>query len=157
MHRRQTGFPNRWLIADHRLGDQLWASVARLPRGSGILFLCHGLGGRQRSALLRKLRILGRTKGLTIVDEATGAAVRVHDVRELRRALLGPARMILLSPLYPTRSHPEWEALPRMREAALARLGGRRLVALGGMDADRFRRVSRLGFSGWAAIDGLRT
>jgi thiamine-phosphate pyrophosphorylase len=28
-------------------------------------------------------------------------------------------------------------------------------VALGGMDAARFRRLARLGFVGWAAIDAL--
>jgi thiamine-phosphate pyrophosphorylase len=44
-----------------------------------------------------------------------------------------------------------------MRAAALARLGGRNLLALGGMNARRFRRIERLGFYGWAAIDAFRT
>jgi thiamine-phosphate pyrophosphorylase len=40
-----------------------------------------------------------------------------------------------------------------MRAAALARLAGRPLLALGGMDARRYAVVRRLGFDGWAAID----
>jgi thiamine-phosphate pyrophosphorylase len=44
-----------------------------------------------------------------------------------------------------------------MRAAALARLAGRKLVALGGMDERRFRRVERLGFVGWAGISAFRT
>jgi thiamine-phosphate pyrophosphorylase len=64
--------------------------------------------------------------------------------------------MILLSPLFPTRSHPDWEPLPRMRAAALARLGRRNLFALGGMDARKFARIERLGFRGWAGISAFR-
>lgn len=92
-----------------------------------------------------------------MIDEAGGAAVRVHNIRELRRALLARTPLILLSPIYPTRSHPDWAALQRMRAAALARLGGRRLIALGGMDERNFRRVERLGFQGWAGISAFRT
>jgi thiamine-phosphate pyrophosphorylase len=66
--------------------------------------------------------------------------------------------MLLLSPLYPTRSHPGWAAIPRMRSATLARLAGRKLIALGGMNEQRFRRVGPLGFAGWAGIRAwLRT
>jgi thiamine-phosphate pyrophosphorylase len=39
-----------------------------------------------------------------------------------------------------------------MRAAALVRLAGRNAIALGGMDARRFRLVRRLGFQGWAGI-----
>jgi thiamine-phosphate pyrophosphorylase len=44
-----------------------------------------------------------------------------------------------------------------MRAAALARLGGRSLLALGGMDARKFARIGRLGFRGWAGISAFRT
>jgi thiamine-phosphate pyrophosphorylase len=76
---------------------------------------------------------------------------------ELRRALSAGTPLILLSPLYPTASHPDWKPLPRMRAAALARLGGRRLFAVGGMDARKFERVKKLGFQGWAGISAFRT
>jgi thiamine-phosphate pyrophosphorylase len=104
------------------------------------------------------MRLAARAHGWLIVDEATGKARRVHDIRELRSAMLARTRFVLLSPLFPTHSHPNWRPLPRKRAAALARLGGRRLIALGGMDGMRFRRIERLGFIGWAGISAwLRT
>lgn len=151
MKRRQTSIPRRWLIADTRLGDQLWESVARLPRGSGVLVLFHELSTNARERVIRRLRHVAVGKGLTLIDEAQGAA-RVHDPRELRRALLQRTPLILLSPIYPTQSHPGLRAIPRMRAAAYAHLTGRRLIALGGMDPQRFRRIERLGFIGWAGI-----
>ena len=94
-----------------------------------------------------------------IVEEASGQIARVHDLRELRRALLARTPMILLSPIHPTASHPGWLPIPRMRAAALARLARRQLIALGGMDDTRFRRIAPLGFQGWAGISAwlLRT
>jgi thiamine-phosphate pyrophosphorylase len=101
---------------------------------------------------------MARLRRLTIAIEERRQAARVHNLRELRSALLARTPMILLSPIYPTGSHPEWRPLPRMRAAAMTRLSGRRLLALGGMDERRFRRVERLGFVGWAGISAwLRT
>jgi thiamine-phosphate pyrophosphorylase len=152
MTRRQT---KQWLIADERLGERLWPIVRTLPGGSGVIVLYRELPQRERRKILRRLR---RTdKRLRIVDEASGRAVRVHNIRELRQALLARTPMILLSPIYPTASHPDWQPLPRMRAAALARLAGRNLIALGGMNARRFSRIERLGFQGWAGIDAFRT
>jgi thiamine-phosphate pyrophosphorylase len=65
--------------------------------------------------------------------------------------------MILLSPIYETRSHTDWKPLPRMQASALARLADRRLIALGGMNARRYARVAPLGFIGWAGISAFRT
>ena len=157
MTARQT-MPRQWLVADARLGEALWPAVRHLPRGSGVLVILHDLPAGERRRLLRRLRGLTAGKAISLIDEARGSAVRVHNIRELRRALLmRAAPLILLSPIYPTRSHPEWRPVPRMRAAALARLAGRRLIALGGMDERRFRRLSRLGFVGWAGIDAFRT
>ena len=99
---------------------------------------------------------LTRAEGFTVIHERDGSAARVHNLRELRRALLRRTPLVLLSPIYPTASHPERSPLPRMRAAALARLAGRRLIALGGMDAKKFRRIERLGFQGWAGISAFR-
>jgi thiamine-phosphate pyrophosphorylase len=87
------------------------------------------------------------------MDGGTRCAARVHNVRELRRALAARVPLILLSPIFATRSHPEWKPLPRMRAAALARLAGRRAIALGGMNRRRFKVIEKLGFIGWAGID----
>jgi thiamine-phosphate pyrophosphorylase len=152
MKRRQTSIPRRWLIVDTRLGDQLWKSVKRLQPGSGVLVLLQDLLPRKRERLMRRLRHRAAAKSFTMIDERDGA-VRVHNLRELRQALLARTPIVLLSPLYPTRSHPDRRPIPRMRAAAYARLAGRRLIALGGMDQQRFRRIEPLGFIGWAGID----
>jgi thiamine-phosphate pyrophosphorylase len=147
MSRRQT-VPHEWLIVmgpDDRAGIE---AAKRLRRKTGILLLEPLPHGDMRSLRLR---------GLTILLEKRGVAARVHDAHELGRALIARTPLILLSPIYPTSSHPEWRPMPRMRAAALARLGGRRLVALGGMDARRFARIKNLGFQGWAGISAFRT
>jgi thiamine-phosphate pyrophosphorylase len=157
MQRRQTA-PRQWLIADERLGDELLSAVRELPRGSGVLVLYRGLPKGRRARLLSRLMRLARSQGLVIADELEGEAARVHDLPELRRALQQRIPIIFLSPMRPTRSHPDWEPIGRMRAAALTRLAHRRLYALGGMDEREFRRIERLGFRGWAGIDAwLRT
>jgi thiamine-phosphate pyrophosphorylase len=67
--------------------------------------------------------------------------------------LLAGAPVIFLSPIFPTRSHPEWPPMRKMRAAALVRLSCVPVIALGGMDAGRFASIEGLGFSGWAGID----
>jgi thiamine-phosphate pyrophosphorylase len=151
MKRRQTSVPRQWLIADTRLGDRLWKAIRELPRGTGLLIILRDLSASKRERVIRRLAYLAAARGLMLIDEAEAAA-RVHDSRELRRALLRRVPLILLSPIYPTRSHPDWRPIPRMRAAAYARLADRRLIALGGMDRHRFRRVERLGFIGWAGV-----
>ena len=143
MKRRQTSIPGQWLITDGRLADPLEV-IRRLPPGAGVLV-------RDRR-LLRPIRQLGASRGLQVVAESR-RMVRVHNAREIRQAQLAGADLLLLSPLYPTRSHPRWRALPRMRAAALLRLATVPVIALGGMDDRRFRRVRKLGFAGWAGID----
>ena len=151
MRRRQT-VPHEWLIVPASLDTEAFARARRLPRGSGILLIQAPSAAGQR-----RLRHLARHRNLLLLVEGRRTAARVHDVRELRRALLARIPLILLSPLYPTASHPQWTPLPRMRAAALARLGHRRLVALGGMNAKRYAAVAPLGFTGWAGISAFRT
>jgi thiamine-phosphate pyrophosphorylase len=136
-------FPGQWFI----LRDELdWRALRKLPRGSGLLIL-RDISSTER----RRLRALSASRDLLVIRGADSAE-RIHNIRELTRAKLRAARFILISPIHRTRSHPEWEPLPRMRAAALARLSGRRAIALGGMDARRFERVQPLGFVGWAGI-----
>ena len=147
MPRRQT-IPSQWLIV---AGPDDMHTVRRLPRGSGVLLL-EPLSGKD----MRRLRHLAQHRGLTVVRDGR-EAIRVHNGQELSRALLARKPLILLSPLCPTGSHPDWAPIPRMRAAAMARLARRRLFALGGMDSRKFARISRLGFQGWAGISAFRT
>jgi thiamine-phosphate pyrophosphorylase len=147
MRRHQTA-TKQWLIvcdADDRAGIE---SAGRLRAGAGVILL-----GPLAPREVRSLR----SRGLALVAEHPRDVARVHCQRELTRALLARTPVILLSPIYPTASHPGWTPLPRMRAAALARLGSRKLFALGGMDARKFARVSRLGFQGWAGISAFKT
>ena len=145
MRPRQT---TAWFIVDCPADAAVLSIVRRLPRGTGVLVL----RGFRSAALFR----LARTRGLNLAEERRDAE-RVHDLAELRRVLLRRTPLILLSPLHPTSTHPYWVPVPRMRAAAYARLANRRLVALGGMDAARFRRLAPLGFQGWAGISAFRT
>jgi thiamine-phosphate pyrophosphorylase len=138
--------PEQWLVA-RTLGREIWPTIRKLPRGSGVLVIAP-----MSSSERRRLRHLSRVRGLMVVVEQPRAAARVHNLPELRQALLRRTPLILLSPIYATASHPDWSALPRMRAASLARLAGRRLLALGGMDARRYAKVRELGFVGWAGI-----
>jgi thiamine-phosphate pyrophosphorylase len=147
--------PRQWLIVDGSLGGELWSVVRRLPPASGILLL-ERVVTSERGKVARRLRRVAKSRELLLLAENPRTAARVHNIRELRQALSQGSGLILLSPLYATRSHPDWKPLPRMRAAALARLGGRKLVALGGMDEQRFGRVRRLGFAGWAGISAFR-
>jgi thiamine-phosphate pyrophosphorylase len=158
MTHRQREIPGEWLILDARLGADWKRTVRKLPHGSGVLVLCHELSARERRKRMAALQRIAKPRHLRIVDGARRSAARVHNVRELRRALKAQVPLILLSPIFSTRSHPEWKPLPRMRAAALARLAGRRAIALGGMTRRRFRAIQKLGFIGWAGIDGwIRT
>jgi thiamine-phosphate pyrophosphorylase len=147
MTRRQTK-PRQWLIADERMGEELWAALRMLPRGSGILVL-RALAPREA----RRLRRLATLRGLAVVTERPRTAARVHNIRELTRALIQRPALVLLSPMHETRSHPTRRPLPRMRAAALARLTNQKAIALGGMSERRYARIAPLGFTGWAAID----
>jgi thiamine-phosphate pyrophosphorylase len=152
MNRRQT-LPRQWLVADGRLGEQLWPTVRALPRGSGVLFLYRDLRKGDRARLLARMRRITKGRGLAIADEAAGGARRVHNSKEVRQSGLRRAPILFLSPMFATRSHPAWKPIPTMRAAALVRMARSPVIALGGMDERRFRRTERLGFSGWAGID----
>lgn len=152
MKARQT-VPEQWLIV-RKVEERgvLWSAARRLPPGSGILMLAK-LDSRTR----RRLHYFANARDLSLALEAPRTAARVHSLRELTRAKLQRTPLILISPLYQTSSHPQWEPLPKMRAAALARLAGRRAIALGGMNLGRYARVAPLGFVGWAGISAFRT
>jgi thiamine-phosphate pyrophosphorylase len=149
MKRRQT--PRQWLALD-RDEQSAWRTVRRLPPGTGVLLLRGDLSKRERSAVLAKLRRIAAIRRLAISDEAERGGVRVHNMRELRRANLAKIPLIFLSPVFPTASHPDWRPLPRMRAAAMIRLANAPVIALGGMSERRFWLVKALGFQGWAGI-----
>ncbi|MFO1261666.1 MAG: thiamine phosphate synthase [Sphingomonadaceae bacterium] len=178
MRRRQPqSLPRLWLFTDERVPDNdLIAAITHLPKGSGIVFRHYGLASAERRALIGRISLLVRRRGLvlllagerTLGQSASGyhnpssrrhhtglATYAAHNAREIAQANRRGADMIFLSPVFPTRSHPGAPTLGPMRFAALARLARCPVIALGGMNASRFRHLKPLGAYGWAAIDAL--
>ncbi|WP_415838706.1 thiamine phosphate synthase, partial [Roseomonas mucosa] len=77
-----------------------------------------------------------------------------HGRSGLARARRLGADGVLLSPAFPTASHPGAPALGPLRWAALARRAASSAVALGGMDARSARRLPNWA-CGMAALEGL--
>ena len=165
MHRRQS-LPCLWLMTDERLGARLIPAIERLPRGAGIVFRHYSLPPPERRALWYQVRSAARGRGLTLIvagqvlpgadgsHNRRGAGLRTwsaHDLREIRAAERAGADLIFLSPVYPTRSHPGAPALGAGRFALLAHQTRVPVIALGGMNAEKARRLG--GAYGWAGID----
>lgn len=160
--------PSLWLMTDERLSDGLWAALARLPRGAGVVFRHHATPPAERRRLFTAVTRRCRARGLVLVTAGgewlgRGAAVThggrgqltgsAHDRREAVAAARAGARLVFVSPVFATRSHPGAPALGPLRAATVARGLPVVRIALGGMDARRFRQLRALGFHGWAAID----
>lgn len=145
--RRRQSIPRQWLIANYDWDRQFWLVLRHLPRGSGVLLLAH-----PGASTFRRLRSLAVLKDLLIMPDIPGQVARVHNLRELRWALLRRTEIVFLSPMFQTETHPDWRPLSRMRAATLARLGKRKMIALGGMTEERYRQVTELGFIAWAGI-----
>jgi len=157
-----------WLMTDERLGDGLWAALRRLPSGSGVVFRHYATAARERRKLFRRVARIARARGLVVVragaragygeDGVHGAArgnglrtAPAHDRREAVAAVRRGADVLFVSPVFATRSHPGAEALGARKARRIARGLPVTVIALGGMDARRFREMT--GFDGWAAID----
>ena len=176
MRVRQT-LPELWLLSDERNDGALERALRRLPRGSGFIFRHYHLPPEARiarwSALLRVARARGHLailadSSLTAREwgaDGAYAAPRAlyptrrivtiataHSLRELGEANRARADLVLLSPAFPTRSHPGARALGPVRFRDLAARATMPVIALGGMTR---RTARRLGWPRWAAIDGL--
>jgi len=170
--RARAPWPRLWLMTDERIGDLL-SVVSALPRGSGIIFRHYATPARDRRALFEAVRRVARARGHVLLlagsarkarawraDGAHGRGVGcvsapVHDQPERIAAERRGARLLLISPVFATRSHPGATPLGRMRFGLLARGARGQVIALGGMTAQRAKSLRQLGADGWAAIDGL--
>lgn len=168
--RTRQPLPRLWMMTDERQGDGLLDAVARLPDGAGIVFRHYGLAEKARRALFDKVR--RAAPGLVLLagpaaqaqawgadgshGRGTGAGLRsapVHGFGEIRAAERDGASLVFLSPAYATRSHPEVPTLGLARFAWLARRTILPVIALGGMNPARGKRLASFGAYGWAGID----
>lgn len=175
MRARHPSLPAIWLISDVRNDAVLESALRRLPRGSGLVFRHYHLNEADRRARFRQVARLARARGHWLVlsgsvrqarewgaDGAYGPArvlahgpaclrlVTVHSLREMGRA--GRSDMLLLSPVFATRSHPEARWLGALRFRLIAAQARVPVLALGGVTVKRARSIHP---HGWAAIDGL--
>ena len=172
--------PRLWLLSDERNDAGLEMALRRLPRESGFIFRHYHLAPEERFARYRALRRIAKARGHMVIladsaliarewraDGCYGAPrslapsgrgllalVTAHDLGELAQANRARADAVLLSPVFPTRSHPGAAVLGPLRFRLLAQRAAMPVIALGGMDG---RAARRLGWSRWAAIDGLST
>ncbi|MCB2060262.1 MAG: thiamine phosphate synthase [Novosphingobium sp.] len=169
--------PDIWLVTDERNDAVLAAAIKRLPRGSGVIFRHYHLDPAQRRALFRSLAREARRRGHKVflsgnmrqtrrwrADGAygppgslTGGAagmrlVTAHSLREIGQAHRARANAILLSSVFPTRSHPRAKSLGPLRFRLLAAYAKVPVIALGGMTK---RRSHAVDWKKWAAIDGI--
>ena len=166
---RRTGLPRLWLMTDERMGEALWDALARLPKGSGVVFRHHATPAAERRALFARVLKVARARRLMVLSAggrlpgAAGSHNRrpdrglysrsAHDRGELIAARRAGADVAFVSPVFATRSHPGARALGPVRLGLLIRDAGLPLVALGGMTGPRARRLAALRLHGWAAID----
>lgn len=175
---RAKTLPALWLISDARNDAVLERALARLPRGSGLIYRHYHLEGPERLARFRQLRRAARARGHRIVLADSALTARewgadgiygaprslwprraglmhlatAHDLDELGLAARLGADAALLSPVFATRSHPGGGTLGPVRFRLLARQTRLPVIALGGMDAHKARGLK---WHRWAAIDGL--
>ena len=98
----------------------------------------------------RQLRALdGRPDGIRYL------AASCHDENDLQRAVDLGADFALLSPVLPTRSHPDAEPLGWERFAAMVDRANLPVYALGGMQPASIPRAWQAGAQGVAGIRGL--
>lgn len=155
-------------MTDERLGDGLWAALKRLPRGSGVVFRHYATEPHERGKLFRRVVRLARARGLMVVRAGERAGIgedgvhgagrgrglrtaAAHDRREAVAAVRRGAEVLFVSPVFATRSHPGASGLGSRQARRIVQGLPVVVMALGGMDARRFRGMT--GFDGWAAID----
>jgi thiamine-phosphate pyrophosphorylase len=174
---RQARLPTLLLMTDERMGETLWSALESLPRGAGVVFRHYGLPAEERRALFDRVRRVTRRRQLILMlagspqqaaawkaDGVHGRSARrvarpllrsapVHDRREL--LAVRHADLRLVSPVFPTRSHPGAPALGPVRLGLMLGRSRTDIVALGGMTPRRAQALRSLGIMRWAAIDGL--
>ena len=170
--------PRIWLVSDARNDSMLESALTRLPRESGFIFRHYHLAPQDRFARFLDLRRVARVCGHTVIladsaqtarewgaDGIYGAArslaprrrdilqlATAHSLREIGEANRMGADAVLLSPAFPTRSHPGAPALGPVPFRLMATHARMPVIALGGMSAARARALH---WPRWAAIDGL--
>ena len=165
------------LVVDRaRLADPL-AAARRLPAGACVLLRDYDAADRPAfaralAALCRRRRLWFLVAGDRRLAMALGAGLHMPEAQARRGGVRGPrwltaaahgraglvraaragACAALLSPVFPTASHPGAPTLGPVRFAGLVRASPLPVYALGGIDARRARRLAGTGACGLAGV-----
>jgi len=154
------GLPRGAAVLARGLSPAVLPALARLCRARGLVLLVSG-DGRAALASGAGLHVPDRapTRGLLPVllrrrgaGRGVALACAAHGRAGLARARRLGADWVLLSPAFPTASHPGAPALGPLRWAGLARAARRPAVALGGITPASARRLPPRAAAGLAAI-----
>jgi len=163
-------------MTDERMGDRLWEAIDRLPiKQAGIVFRHYRTSPDTRAPLAERIADICRHRNLTLAIARDADLARmlhadlvhnpseplrhirfsrsVHSLAEAEAAKTDGVALVFVSPVFPTRSHPDREALHPPLAVRVAKAAGAPAIALGGMNAIKFARLRREGFYGWAGID----
>ncbi|MDX5948219.1 MAG: thiamine phosphate synthase [Zymomonas mobilis subsp. pomaceae] len=161
-------------MTDERLGESLIPAIKRLPRHSGIIFRHYYLPLKDRKKLFFKIKKIAKKRNiiLFLADSPQRAAAwradGVHGSNSLKRtarpllrskaihnqydiATAQKCDLVLLSPIFATRSHPGKAPLGRVKFLQLSRFIKPAIIALGGIKAKTLRALPAV--SGFAGID----
>jgi thiamine-phosphate pyrophosphorylase len=179
MRTRQT-LPDLWLLSDERNDPMLELALRSFTVPLAFVFRHYFLPDAERRARFLALQRICREQGHLVVLADTPRTARhwgadgvygapsalatrrpgllviatAHDLRELAAANRMSADAVMLSPVFPTRSHPGARTLGPLRFRLLARRARMPVIALGGMDQLYARQLQ---WRRWAAVDGLST
>ena len=176
--KRRAYIPRVWMMTDPRLGDNLAQAVQRMPLRSGVIFRHYDLPPDERRALFAQVARVCRRRGHLLLLAGTQRDARhwhaggahgkgrrrgnsllsapVHNLREIIQARRSRADIMLISPIFTTRSHPGQRPLGLMQFRRLAaQCGTAKRIALGGMTRQRAAMFRRTQIEGWAAIDAF--
>ena len=174
----QPSLPDLWLLSDKRNAGSLDTALRSFTRPVGFVYRHYHLSPGERFAEFRRLARIARAEGHCVIladsaltarewgaDGIYGAPLALyprrrdliriataHDMREIAQANRVGADAVMLSPVFPTRSHPGASSLGPVRFRLMARHARMPVVALGGMNEGKARRLQ---WPRWAAIDGL--
>ncbi|APE27266.1 thiamine phosphate synthase [Aurantiacibacter gangjinensis] len=170
--------PDLWLLSDERNAAVLERVLRNAQQSMGFIYRHYHLPDPQRHEEFQRLAHVARAGGHIVIlaDSALTARewgaegiygaplalyprrsdlIRIataHDMREIAQANRVEANAVMLSPVFPTRSHPGGAVLGTARFRTLAAHAQMPVIALGGMNR---QTAQRLAWPRWAAIDGL--
>ncbi|HYI39173.1 MAG TPA: thiamine phosphate synthase [Allosphingosinicella sp.] len=163
MLRRQP-LPRLWLMTDERQGEGLWEALERLPKGSGVVFRHYSLGPGERRKLFERVRRVAKRRRFFVLAGGKGLrgdgvhggrhggfSASAHNLAELKSAERSGAKLVFLSPTFPTQSHPGARTLGPVRFGLIAGQAKVPVIALGGVVGSKARRLPHI--YGWAGID----